>query len=248
MNECVADGPGEVVDELKRRVVVDERRVAFFAETGQPRDVDVRNAPIQRVVGRQVDPERLDDVVGVGARRDVAVFQIAESEPHVVELVRPERARVAEHDLLHVGVGVDPHVRDRERIVAKLVRDAVAEHPGGWALREIDPVGELIGVDVPRFVVHEVGTGGLLLRHRVVGEQLLRDRMNAIRRDDVSRELRRRLKHVAGGVEHARGRIVDGDQGCRWRRAAPRNRPGARRRVEATASPSATCSRAGPPS
>ena len=212
MNECLRDRPREVVDELKRLVVVDEGRVALFAQARQPRDVDVRHAPIQRVVGRQVDAELLDDVLVVGARRDVTVLQITESEPHVVELVRPDRARVAEHQLLHVGVGVAPHVRDRERIVAELVRDAVAEDPVRLALGEIEAVGVLVGVDVPRFVVHEVGTGQLLLRQRKVRQQLLRDRIDAVRRDDVAGELRRRLEHVAGGVEHARRRIVDRNQ------------------------------------
>ena len=130
----------------------------------------------------------------------------------VVELVGADRARVAEHELMHVGVGVDSHVRDREGIVAELVRDAVPERPRRRAMREVEPVGDLIGIDLPRFVVHEVGAGHLLRRQREVGQQLLRDRMNPIRRNDIAGKRRRRLQHVAGGVEHARRRVVDRDQ------------------------------------
>src|SRR5262245_21791999 len=63
------------------------------------------------------------------ARGDVAVLQVAEPEARVVQLVGAERPRVAEDHLMHVGVGVATHVGDRERVVAELVRDTVAEHP-----------------------------------------------------------------------------------------------------------------------
>ena len=61
------DGPREVVDQLNGLVVVDERRVALFAEARESRDVDVRDAPVERVVRRDVDAECLDDVVHAGA-------------------------------------------------------------------------------------------------------------------------------------------------------------------------------------
>ena len=90
------------------------------------------------------------------------VLQVPEADSRVVELVGTDRARVAEHELMHLGVGVDSHVRDRKGIVPVLVRVAVPERPRRRAMREVQSVGDLIGIDLPRFVVHEVDAGYLL--------------------------------------------------------------------------------------
>ena len=92
----------------------------------------------------------------------MTVLQIAEPDPRVVEFIGAERARVAEHQLVHVSIGVAAHIRDRERVVAVLVRDAVTERPRRLPLREVESVGELIGIRLPRFVVHEVRADDLL--------------------------------------------------------------------------------------
>ena len=73
----LAERPREVVHQLDRRVVVDEWRVALFAESVKAGDADVGYAPIERVVARQVDAEILDHIDGVGSRRDVRVHQTA---------------------------------------------------------------------------------------------------------------------------------------------------------------------------
>ncbi len=185
----VAENPREVVDELNRLVVVDERGVALLAEAGEGGDADIRHAPVQRVVARDVDAELLDDVLHVRARRDVAVLQLPESDPQVVELVRANRLRVAQHHLLHVGIGVAPHVRNGEGIVPELVRDAVAEEPvHRRALGVIDAIGVLVRVDFARLAVHEVGAGPFLVGSRVVPEKLLRGRVDAVGRNPVARE------------------------------------------------------------
>src|SRR5262245_57316471 len=89
-----AERPGEIVHQLNRRVVIDERGVALLARTRYPGDANIGNAPVERVVTRNVDAEVLDHVFLVGARGDVAVDQPAQPETNVVDLVRPECARV----------------------------------------------------------------------------------------------------------------------------------------------------------
>ncbi|MPZ21227.1 MAG: hypothetical protein GEV06_25515 [Luteitalea sp.] len=79
-------------------------------------------------------------------------------------------------------------------------------------LREIDAIGELVGVHAARLVVHEVGALALLVRQPIVVQELPRDWMYPIRRDDVAWKRGRGLGDVPLGVEHACCRIVDGDQ------------------------------------
>ncbi len=92
-------------------------------------DADVLHAQVERIVIRQIDAEAADHVVDVGARRDVAVGQLLEPwRRRSFRRSRAERARV-ERGLMHVGIGVDAHVGNRERIVAQFDADAVAEEP-----------------------------------------------------------------------------------------------------------------------
>ena len=80
------------------------------------------------------------------------------------------------------------------------------------ALREVEAVGVLVGVDAARLVAHVVDAGPFLQRQRPVFEQLPGHGMDAVGGNLVAGERRRRLEHVAGGIEDARRRIVDGNQ------------------------------------
>ena len=68
LHRMVAENPREVVDELNRLVVVDEGRVALLAEAGKAGHADIRHAPVEWIVVRDIDAERSHHVLDIGAR------------------------------------------------------------------------------------------------------------------------------------------------------------------------------------
>src|SRR5262249_37226620 len=154
---------------------------------GKTRDVDVRDTPVKRIVRRQVDPELFNNVYRVCARGAVCILQPAESETHIVYFIRTVDACVGEQSLLYFSVRIDSQVRNRKRIVTVLGGVTVTEEPIRLCMfRPIDPICELVRVDEPAFIVYEICSARIVLRKRKVSEQLSRDGVNPILRNDVS--------------------------------------------------------------
>src|SRR4030095_2262957 len=129
LERVFANRPGKVIGQLDRRIVIDEWRIALLTQSCNTGDIDIRDAPVKRIVRRQVDPELFDGVDLCCARGDVRVLQPAESKTHIVYFIRAVDACVGKHSLMYFRVRIDPHVWNRKWIITVLGGKAVTEEP-----------------------------------------------------------------------------------------------------------------------
>src|SRR5262245_45596947 len=86
-------------------------------------------------------------------------------------------------------VRIDSHVWNRIRIVTVLGGKAVTEEPIRLCMfHPVEPIGELIRIDEPAFVVYEICSPRIDLRKRKVSEQLPRNGVDSLLRNNVSRK------------------------------------------------------------
>src|SRR5262245_8904608 len=117
---------------------------------------------------------------------------------------------------MDLRVRIDSHVWNRKRIVTVLGRKAVTEEPTRFCVfHPVDPMSELVRVDEPAFVVHEICGPRIDLRKRKVSEQLSRNGIDPILRNDVAIKWPGRDYDVPGRIEHTSCRVIDD---CRIRR------------------------------
>ena len=216
-----AADPGQVVDELEHLVAVGVRALGAVAEAVVSRDADGRNAPRLRWSRRDAGNGQLGhDVARVGQLAAERVEEGVEPEAELVEHRRRDRARVANHHLVH-GIEQLRAVQFQRRRHFIVVAVAVAAHPArDRVLHEVHALRVLLPVDRAVLLGEVVERPARRVRLRIELEQIRRRRVNAIGRNDVARE---RLTRPGAAGDRARGRI-DERRGDRREVASPHGR------------------------
>ena len=203
-----AADPGQVVDELEHLVPVGVRTLGAVSEAVVPRDVDGRNAPRLRRSGSDAGDAKLGhDVALVRQLASVGVEEGVEPETELIEHGRRQRARIANHHLVHAVEQLRAVQLQRRRHLI-VVAVAIAAHPRRRrVLHEVHALRELLPVD-RAILLGEVieASASRLVRRGIELEQLLRGRVNAIGRNTLPGKVRQLrvlplTVHVAGSIE-----------------------------------------------
>src|SRR5262245_46652219 len=117
---------------------------------------------------------------------------------------------------MDLRVRIDLYVWNRKRIVTVLGGKTVMEEPIRLCMfHQIEPIGELVRVDLSVFIVYKICGSCVDLRKGKVSEQLSRDGIYPLWRNDVSIKRPGRDNDVPGRIEHASCWVIDD---CRIRR------------------------------
>ena len=199
-----AANPRHVVVELEGAIAIGVRPFGVVAEAAESGDPDRRNPPGLGWIQRDArDGELLDDIALERQLPSERVEEVVEAEAELVHERRRHRPGVAERDLMNPRVQLGAVQLQRRRNLI-LFPVAVSPHPRrGRALHQVHALRVLGLVDdtvLQRQVVVRKSAGGAIVGLGIELEQLLRNRIDAGRGNDVSGERRAHARRPAHGA------------------------------------------------